>query len=218
MPAVTRRLHLGTGALPDEIDELAATVAHVLGLGGVVAFPADTVWGLGVTGADPAALDRLRALKGRGERHPFPLYVPDLASAADLCGGLPSTARLLAGAFWPGTLTMILPLCRPALAHLAGPDGTVGVRVPGSPLLRAIPRLLGAPMVNTSANLTGCSTLDSADDVESTFGAALALLLTSDGPLAGLPSTVIRPREGGFELCREGAVSRAALEAVLQVS
>jgi L-threonylcarbamoyladenylate synthase len=211
------RLHLPASALPGAVDAAAASVAQVLTRGGIVAFPADTVWGLGVSGGDPAALERLRALKGRGEHHPFPLYVADMDAAGDLCEGLTGTARILAAAFWPGGLTMVLPLRGTAFSHLAGPDGTVGVRVPGSAVLRSIPRLLAAPMVNTSANLTGRATLGSADEVEATFGSSLDLILTLDVPLAGAPSTVVRPRNDGFDLLREGAVSRAALEAVLQL-
>lgn len=192
-----------------------ADAAKALADGGLVLMPTETVYGLAADAANPRAVAAVYAAKGRPSFNPLIAHVADLAMARRIARFDPR-AEALAARFWPGPLTLVLPVAdEAAVCDLAraGLD-TVAVRAPGHPLAHALIAALGRPVVAPSANRSGRpSPTTFADAVEETGSAAAAAL--EGGPCAvGLESTVValldQPR-----LLRPGAVTRAEIESVI---
>jgi L-threonylcarbamoyladenylate synthase len=192
-----------------------AAAAGALADGGLVAFPTETVYGLGADATNAAAIARLYQAKGRPSFNPLIAHVWDLA-AARLVGRFEARAIALAEAFWPGPLTLVLPKtkdCAVADLATAGLD-SVAIRVPAHPLARAILRAFGGPVVAPSANLSGHVSPTTAAHVQSDLAGRIDLIVDG-GPVAvGVESTII----GCFDqpmLLRPGGLPRAEIERVL---
>jgi len=197
--------------------ELAARIeraAAVLRAGGIVAYPTETFYGLGALATDRAAVARAAAAKGRPDGKPLPLLAADLGAveAVALLGPL---ARRLAARLWPGPLTLVLP-SRPGLPpEVDAGTGTVGIRVPGSEVARALARSSGGAIVSTSANLSGEPPVSRAEDLAPALRARLEAVLDAGPTPGGLPSTVVAVEGEAVRLVRPGAVP---LENVLEAS
>jgi len=188
---------------------------RALRIGGLVAFPTDTVYGLGADPRDPEAVRRLFVAKGRPEEKAIPLLVGSL-DAMDLYCDEEGSARRLAEAFWPGPLTIVAPASPDAPTSVQREDGTIGIRMPDHPVALGLLRLFDYAIATTSANRSGNPSLGAADDVAATLGGHLAVLL--DAPCGGeaLPSTVVRvcPGERPVVL-RQGSIRLEAIERAL---
>jgi len=189
--------------------------ARTLASGGLVAFPTETVYGLGADAANPAAIARLYQAKGRPAFNPLIAHVGELASAKNIAR-FDAAALKLAETFWPGPLTLVLPKtegCVVADLATAGLD-TVAVRVPAHPVAREILRAFGGPVVAPSANLSGHVSPTTATHVEHDL-AGLIDLIVDGGPVeVGVESTIV----GCFEspqLLRPGGLPREDIERVL---
>jgi tRNA threonylcarbamoyl adenosine modification protein (Sua5/YciO/YrdC/YwlC family) len=187
-----------------------AEAARLIGDGALVAFPTDTVHGVGCRADDPEALDRLFALKGRPPERRIAWLVAGLEQAAGLGLTVDDAARALADACWPGGLTLVLP----ASGRTDG-AATLGIRAPDHPTTQALLAATG-PLPVSSANPHGFPECYTADDVVVAFAGAtdLAAVVEGDSP-GGVASSVLdltgeRPR-----LLREGAIGRDRLEAVV---
>jgi L-threonylcarbamoyladenylate synthase len=179
--------------------------ARALRAGGVVAYPTETFYGLGALARDARAVARLAAAKGRPEGKPLPLVAADLA-AVEAVAVLGPLARRLAARFWPGPLTLVVP-ARPGLAaEIAAGTGTVGVRLPGSEVARALAAAAGGAIVSTSANLSGAPPVARAEDLDPALRARLDAVLDAGPAPGGLPSTVVALDAAGARLVRAGAV------------
>jgi L-threonylcarbamoyladenylate synthase len=205
---------LKTQILP--VDEAAlAAAARVLGEGGLVAFPTETVYGLGADATNPAAIARLYQAKGRPSFNPLIAHVFDLEAARRI-GGFDAAALLLAEAFWPGPLTLVLPKTRDcAVADLAtaGLD-TVAIRVPAHKVARQILRAFAGAVVAPSANLSGHVSPTTALHVQSDLEGRIDLIIDGGPVEVGVESTIV----GCFEtpkLLRPGGVPRDGIERVL---
>jgi L-threonylcarbamoyladenylate synthase len=199
--------------LAGEIERLGALLAR----GGIVAYPTETFYGLGALARDGAALERLARAKGRPEGKPLPLVAADLAMVEEVAQ-VEGLARRLAEAFWPGPLTLVLP-ARPGLpAPITGGTGTVGIRVPGSDVARALCRAAGGPVVSTSANPAGEAPPATAAALDAGLRARLDGVLDAGPTPGGLPSTVVRVESGRLDLLREGAVPYAAVVAAARLA
>ena len=182
-----------------------ADAAAVLEAGGVVAFPTETFYGLGVAALDAAAVRRLFALKGRPESRPILVLVDDPARI-ERFALLTASARELIARHWPGALTLVLP-ARPVVpAELTAGTGTIGVRQPGHPVARALAAALAAPVTAPSANLTGAAPPTSAADVLAVFDGQIDLVLDAGPSPGGAPSTVLDVTVDPPRVVREGAV------------
>jgi L-threonylcarbamoyladenylate synthase len=196
--------------------EAAVTAAaRALAAGGLVAFPTETVYGLGADATNPAAIARLYQAKGRPAFNPLITHVGDLA-AAQRIARFDAAALALAHAFWPGPLTLVLPKTRDcAVADLAtaGLD-TIAIRLPAHPVARDILRSFGGPVVAPSANLSGHVSPTTAAHVEHDLSGRIDLIVDG-GPVAvGVESTIV----GCFEtpmLLRPGGLPRGEIERVL---
>jgi L-threonylcarbamoyladenylate synthase len=193
----------------------AAAAARVLADGGLVAFPTETVYGLGADAANPAAIARLYQAKGRPAFNPLITHVGDLGAARQI-GRFDRDALALAEAFWPGPLTLVLPKtadCAVADLATAGLD-TVAIRIPAHPVAREILRLFGGPVVAPSANLSGHVSPTTAAHVQSDLSGRIDLIVDGGAVAVGVESTIV----GCFEapmLLRPGGLPRAEIERVL---
>jgi L-threonylcarbamoyladenylate synthase len=192
-----------------------ATAARSLAEGGLVAFPTETVYGLGADAGNATAIARLYQAKGRPAFNPLIAHLSDLG-AAQRIARFDATALLLARAFWPGPLTLVLPKttdCAVADLATAGLD-TVAIRLPAHPVARDILRAFGGPVVAPSANLSGHVSPTTAAHVQSDLSGRIDLIVDG-GPVAvGVESTIV----GCFEapmLLRPGGLPRGEIERVL---
>ncbi len=188
-----------------------SAAAGLIRAGKLVAFPTETVYGLGANALDPDAVARIFTAKGRPATNPLIVHVADVEQVAAVAGDLPPLARALATAFWPGPLTLVLPksLRVPAAVTAGGP--TVAVRIPGHPVAGALLRAAGVPVAAPSANRSGRLSPTTAQHVED----GLAELVLDGGPCpGGLESTVVDVTGGRPRLLRPGPVTVAMLEAV----
>ncbi len=192
-----------------------AAAARVLAGGGLVAFPTETVYGLGADAANPAAVAGIYRAKGRPAFNPLIAHVGDLAAARQIAR-FDAAATRLAEAFWPGPLTLVLPKAEPcAVADLAtaGLD-TVAIRIPAHPVAREILRAFGGPVVAPSANLSGHVSPTTAAHVESDLSGRIDLIVDGGPVNVGVESTIV----GCFDapvLLRPGGLPRAEIERVL---
>jgi L-threonylcarbamoyladenylate synthase len=201
----------GVAAFTPDVPIAAAALRR----GGLVAYPTETFYGLGALATLPAALARLAAAKLRPEGKPLPLVAADEAMAFALWREVPTEARVLARAFWPGPLTLVAA----AAAGLPGPvtaEGTVAVRVPGSDLARDLCRHAGGPVVSTSANPSGGAPPVEAEALDPWLLDRIDLVLDGGPTPGGLPSTVVDLSGPRARLVRAGAVPWAAVEAALR--
>ena len=192
-----------------------AAASRALADGGLVAFPTETVYGLGADATNAAAIARLYQAKGRPSFNPLIAHVRDLA-AARLIGRFEVRAIALAEAFWPGPLTLVLPKtkdCAVADLATAGLD-SVAIRVPAHPLARAILRAFGGPVVAPSANLSGHVSPTTAAHVQGDLAGRIDLIVDGGAVAVGVESTIV----GCFDepmLLRPGGVPRGEIERVL---
>jgi L-threonylcarbamoyladenylate synthase len=178
--------------------------------GGVVAYPTETVYGLGADARRADAVAHVRELKGRGAQLGISVLVSDLAAAEGLVGALPKAARCLAARFWPGPLTLVVPASDPALDSVRSERG-VGLRCSSHPTAAALVRAARCPILSTSCNRSGEAPCRSVEEVQRTFGPAL--WVAGGDPAGGAaPSTVVAlDRAGALEVLREGALPAGAV-------
>jgi L-threonylcarbamoyladenylate synthase len=205
---------LTTQILPaNEAAEAAAGLC--LAQGGLVAFPTETVYGLGADAANPQAIARLYRAKGRPAFNPLIAHVGDIEAARRIAR-FDATALLLADAFWPGPLTLVLPKtgdCTVADLATAGLE-TIAVRVPAHPVARAILRAFGRAVVAPSANLSGHVSPTTAAHVHNDLDGRIDLIVDGGAVNVGVESTIV----GCFDqpmLLRPGGLARAEIERVL---
>jgi len=193
-----------------------AAAAQALRRGALVAFPTETVYGLGADAHDGRAVAALFAAKARPRFNPLIVHVPDSAAVAQI-GVLPAVGRRLAAAFWPGPLTLIIARGeRCAIADLATAGlATVAVRVPAHPIAHALLTAFGGPVVAPSANRSGHVSPTTAAHVAADLGASVAAILDGGPTPIGVESTVVDVSAGEPVVLRLGAVTRSALARVL---
>jgi L-threonylcarbamoyladenylate synthase len=221
-----RSIAIGTELATDSTSELAtriviagdaaiAEAARVLAAGGLVAFPTETVYGLGADAGNGKAIARLYAAKGRPAFNPLIAHVASVAAAHKLAR-FGAAAERLAAAFWPGPLTLVLPKapdCPVAALATAGLD-SVAVRVPEHRVAKDLLRAFGGPIVAPSANRSGHVSPTAAAHVLADLGGRIDLIVDGGPTTVGLESTIVACLDAPV-LLRPGGVSRAAIEAAL---
>ncbi len=171
-----------------------------------IAFPTDTVYGIGATALDPSAVLQLYAIKERPRNLALPVLLADMSDLDRVAQEVPPVATDLARRYWPGALTLVLPAALhlpPAL--LAGGE-SVAVRIPDHPWLRQLIRALGQPLAATSANRHGASDATTSDEVAAQLGDRLSLILDGGVTPGGVPSTVVRCTGLRPQVLRPGGV------------
>lgn len=196
--------------LPPTEDGLSVAASAILS-GEVVAYPTETVYGLGVNPFSAKALDRLFEVKGRDSRNPVLLIVDDEAQLRELVGTISPRAEACMKAFWPGPLSMLFPVADGLPDVLAGPDGRICVRQTSCVFARSLCRVFGHAITSTSANRSGEPPVATLDLLRLS-GVALGIDVGVLPPSA--PSTVFDPEAG--RVLRPGAIAEKALLSVLQ--
>jgi L-threonylcarbamoyladenylate synthase len=190
--------------------------AEILRAGGLVALPTETVYGLAARADSEAAIAAIYRAKGRPEFNPLIVHVASLAQAERLAL-FDGRALLLADHFWPGPLTLVLPLREEAAVAPAVTAGlaTLAIRMPAHPVLRAVLAELGAPLAAPSANRSGGVSPTEAQHVLSSFGTEAPLVLDGGVCEKGLESTIVALRDSGWQLLRPGPIPESAVAALL---
>ncbi len=193
-----------------------ARAAQMLRAGGLVSFPTETVYGLGADATDDTAVARIYAAKGRPSFNPLIAHLPDADAVEALCLTTP-VSRRLAAAFWPGALTLVLPL-RPgaALSKLVTAGlPTLAVRVPDHPLAQQLLRAVGRPVAAPSANPSGRVSPTTAAHVIAGLGGRIDAVIDGGGCGVGVESTILDCSGPAPVLLRAGGLPVEALEACL---
>jgi L-threonylcarbamoyladenylate synthase len=202
---------------PDDREHGAAlaTAVQCLRAGGLVAFPTETVYGLGAQARDPRAVARIFAAKGRPADHPLIVHLAEPAQMADWAESVPAVARQLADAFWPGPLTLILGRQPWVPDAVTGGLDTLGLRVPAHPLAQALLRSFGDGVAAPSANRYGRVSPTCAAHVREELGDAVDCLLDGGPCAVGIESTIVDVSQGAPRLLRPGVITAAHLAAAL---
>jgi len=184
--------------------------------GGVIAFPTETFYGLGVNPFNVQAVQRLYDLKGRSpQTSPILVLIRSRHELQALVSEITPAAERLMQACWPGPLTLVFRAAGAVPSALTAGTGTIGVRLSASPDVQRVLDVIGGPLTGTSANRTGQPPATTAEEVARAFGADVDLIVNGGPTPGGLPSTVVDTTVSPPRLIREGCVSQAALRAVL---
>ncbi|HTN80168.1 MAG TPA: L-threonylcarbamoyladenylate synthase, partial [Acidimicrobiales bacterium] len=196
----------------------SAEVAHAAGVlrsGGLVAFPTETVYGLGADAANPAALRRLYAVKGRPATHPVIVHLPSAERLDEWAVDIPAEARALAVALWPGPLTMVLRRAQHVVDEVTGGRDTVGLRVPAASLALELLAAFGGGLAAPSANRFGQLSPTTAAAVRDELDGDVDVVLDGGPCAVGVESTIVELVGSAPVLLRPGGVSVERIEAVL---
>jgi len=194
--------------------ELTAAVA-VLRAGGLVAFPTETVYGLGADASNTAAVRRIFEVKGRPASHPVIVHLADAVQLANWARDIPESARKLARKYWPGPLTLILERARGVSDAVTGGQDTVALRVPSHPVAQQLLARFGGGIAAPSANRHGRVSATTAEHVRREFGAAVDCVLDGGAAEVGIESTIVDLSGGKATLLRPGSIAGEEIERAL---
>lgn len=208
---------MGTTILSRRISESSLREAgEVVRSGGVIAFPTETFYGLGVDPFNVPAVQRLCNLKGRSpQTRPVLVLIRSRHELQALVSEITPAAERLMQACWPGPLTLVFRATEAVPSVLTAGTGTIGVRLSAYPDVQRVLEMIGGSLTGTSANRTGQPPATTAEEVERAFGADVDLIVNGGSTPGGLPSTVVDTTVSPPRLIRAGCVSQAALRAVL---
>lgn len=198
----------------DAVNLIDRAVA-ILRAGGLVAFPTETVYGLGADATNPAAVRRIFAAKGRPPTNPLIAHVADIDTARRYAAEWSDAAQTLAAVWWPGPLTLVVPKAASVVAEATAGRETVGLRSPDHPLALELLRAFGGPVAAPSANRSNRVSPTTADHVRVELGDAVNLVLDGGPCRVGIESTVLDLTTAPPTILRPGGVSRGQIEAVV---
>jgi L-threonylcarbamoyladenylate synthase len=205
---------VNTHLLLADAPESIRRALEVLCAGGLVAFPTDTVYGVGALAFDGPAVESIYAAKDRPNEKAIPILIADLADVDRVAVDVPPMARILAARFWPGPLTLVVPK-QPHLPESVSATATVAVRIPDHPAARALLRAAG-PMAVTSANISGQPSPTEAEEVIRQLGGRIPLVLDGGLTPGGVPSTLVDCLGEEPILLREGPLTMAQILTALK--
>jgi L-threonylcarbamoyladenylate synthase len=188
---------------------------HLLQSGELVAFPTETVYGLGADASNPAAVAKLYEAKGRPGNHPVIVHLSELSQLSFWTSQIPDNAMRLAEKFWPGPLTLILPKAPHVLDAITGGQKSVGLRVPSHPLALDLLKAFGGGVVAPSANKFGRLSPTKANDVRSEFHDQVAMVLDGGPCAVGIESTIVDLTGSQPMILRPGMIEQAEIESVI---
>ncbi len=194
---------------------LADAVAR-LRAGELVAFPTETVYGLGGDASNPEAVRRIFALKGRPSSHPLIVHLPDVSHLGRWAASVTPAADLLARKFWPGPLTLIVDKAAHVSPQITGGQDSIGLRVPAHPLAQALLRAFGGGIAAPSANRYGHLSPTTAAHVRREFGAGVPLVLDGGACAVGIESTIVDARGNDVRILRPGMLGAETIAAALR--
>ena len=196
-------------------EESMAEAVRILSAGGLVAFPTDTVYGVGAHALQPQAVQKIYAAKIRARDKAIPLLLASPDDLSLVAEGVPPAVRLLAERFWPGGLTLVVRK-RAIVSDAVSLGPTVAVRVPDHPVTQALIAALGAPLAATSANLAGNPSPVTAQGVVGELAGRIELILDGGPCPGGIPSTVLDLTTDPPTILRSGAIAEEDIRDVLR--
>jgi L-threonylcarbamoyladenylate synthase len=185
--------------------ELIAKAVRIIQAKGVIIYPTETLYGIGVNPFYPEAMQRLYAIKGRDETKPIPFLIKDQEMLATLVEEVPPTGRKLIKRYWPGALTLIFRARKGLPPALRGKDGFIGLRISAHPVAKAIVQAMDAPLTSTSANLAGEKDILDGKELAQVFGNQVDLIIDG-GKVAGIGSTVVDLTVSPARVVRQGMI------------
>ncbi len=203
-----------TGKLSSTISGQIEKGVSILKQGGVIAYPTDTVYGLGACAGITGAVERVYEVKERPRNMPLPLLLSDVSQITGVAGVIPSVAWLLIRSFLPGALTLVLLKSAFVPDIISGGGNTVAVRIPAHPVPVALIRGLGLPVVGTSANLSGKPSPLTAEEVNSQLGGRIDLVIDGGKCPGGKESTIVDLTGEKPVILRQGAIPAEEIERV----
>jgi L-threonylcarbamoyladenylate synthase len=205
---------MNTIILSEQDPQTLLSALEVLQSGGLVAFPTDTVYGVGALAFDQAAVRNIYKVKDRPVEKAIPILIGDVDDLVKVTMAIPEIALKLAARFWPGPLTLVVPK-HPALSATVFAGSTIGVRIPDHPLARALLHLAG-PLAVTSANISGQPSPTTAIEVFAQLGGRIALILDGGMTPGGVPSTVVDCVGGEPQILRAGPIPKNEVMAIIE--
>lgn len=196
------------------VEVISAAVA-ALQRGEVIAFPTETLYGLGADALNSAAVDKVFQLKGRDAANPIPVLISDRGMLGALASDMPPLAEKLIEHFWPGPLTIIFPARLDIPRPLVNAAGGVGIRVTSQPIAGVLIKALGRPLTATSANPSGRPPARTAQEAKEYFSGQVVIFIDGGKLTSQSGSTVVEPVGDSLRIIRAGDVARSQLENVL---
>ena len=189
---------------PNDINlEKIRQAAEVIKKGGIVAFPTETVYGLGADFLNKQALQRIFEVKKRPKDKPLTVQIEHISYLEELASDIPAFAYQLMSKFWPGPLTLVLK---------AKDDGTVGVRIPDNKIAQSLIRESARPLVVPSANFSGKPAAQTAEEVFQAFNGSIEMVIDGGKTELGVASTVVDLSVFPYKILREGAIRRKDIQ------
>jgi len=198
---------------PDSLER----AARILREGGILAYPTETLYGLGVDPFQEEALEALFRLKGRPEGMPISILARDMSMLMKAVGDVSPLSMRIMERFLPGPLTVVLAAGSHLPVRLTGGTGKIGVRISSHPVVRHLFTCLPGPVTTTSANLTGTAPASSAEQIAQTFPEGIGCILDA-GPHRGVGSTVVDLTGACPVILREGTISGDAIRSCREIS
>ena len=188
---------------------------QILRAGGLVAFPTETVYGLGADATNPAAIAKIFAAKGRPATNPLIVHIADIATAKKFAATWPNAAQLLAEKFWPGPLTLVLPKSPAIVDSVTAGKNTVGLRIPNHPLAIELLKAFGGPLAAPSANRSNRISPTTAQHVRDELGSAVDFILDGGPCTVGIESTVLDLTTSPPMILRPGAITQQEIQQLI---
>lgn len=195
-------------------EELEHAVS-ILQKGGVIAYPTETVYGLGANIYYEKAVRRIFQLKKREPNKPLSIMISSFEEVEELCQKMPEYGRHLMEVFWPGPLTLIFKASDKVPKYLISKDQKIGLRMPNHPITKALMKLHHQPVTSTSANITGAKDAVNVQDVKKSFGDNIDLIIDGGECNVKIPSTVLDVTGNKPEFVRAGAISSSRIKEIM---
>ena len=195
--------------------KLIDIAAKTLYDGGVIAYPTETIYGIGCSAYNNEAVTRIYQLKGRDQAKAMILIAADLLQISELVKRIPVAAEKLMDSFWPGPLTMVFEASEKLQEFAIKKSKTIAVRIPACEICLSLLKSCDFPIVSTSANKSGMPASTKAEQVITAFGEELDLILDGGPTCSSVPSTVVDVTKTPLKIIREGAISQLEINSVL---
>lgn len=191
---------------PREQERCFSRCSEVVSAGGVIVYPTETFYGLGVDPRNPSALARLFKIKERPSDQPILLLIHDISEVRNWAAEVNAQAEKLMKAFWPGPLTLVFKAKQDVPQELTGNTGTIGLRMPGNELTRNLLKSFGRPLTGTSANISGLPSADSTAKVLAMLEGRVDIVLDAGKTTGGQASTIVDVTGDVLKVIRKGAI------------
>jgi L-threonylcarbamoyladenylate synthase len=205
---------MGNIILPADSGITLRSAADCILKGGIIAYPTETIYGLGARYDDEQAMDRLYQLKRRPEDKTMPLIIGDIKNLGLLAEFVTDSAKILIASYWPGPLTLVFR-AKKGLSSFITCDSGIALRMPGESFALNLVRAIGMPITSTSANISGMPPATNALSAARYFGADIDMIVDGGESPASKPSTIVDVTREKFRILREGPISSSDILALI---